>query len=68
MMTPSHHNQQGILILVLGPLTAIGPFSIDMYLPGFSAIARDLHTSHQSSLLYRGVWPWLSAQESGARR
>lgn len=36
--------QHNILILVLGSLTAIGPFSIDMYLPGFPAIARDLHT------------------------
>ncbi len=36
--------QHAILILVLGSLTAIGPFSIDMYLPGFPAIARDLHT------------------------
>src|SRR5687768_3117848 len=33
------------LILVLGSLTALGPFSIDMYLPGFPAIARDLHTT-----------------------
>ena len=33
------------IILVLGSLTALGPFSIDMYLPGFSAIAKDLHTS-----------------------
>jgi MFS transporter, DHA1 family, multidrug resistance protein len=32
-------------ILILGMLTAIGPFSIDMYLPGFPAIARDLHTT-----------------------
>lgn len=32
------------LILILGSLTALGPFSIDMYLPGFPAIARDLHT------------------------
>jgi DHA1 family bicyclomycin/chloramphenicol resistance-like MFS transporter len=30
------------LILILGTLTALGPFSIDMYLPGFPAIARDL--------------------------
>lgn len=36
--------QHNILILVLGSLTAIGPFSIDMYLPGFPAIARDLQT------------------------
>ncbi len=33
------------LILLLGLLSAIGPFSIDMYLPGFPAIAEDLHTS-----------------------
>lgn len=33
------------LILILGCLTAIGPFSIDMYLPGFSAIAKDLNTT-----------------------
>ncbi len=26
-------------------LSAIGPFSIDMYLPGFTAIAEDLHTT-----------------------
>jgi DHA1 family bicyclomycin/chloramphenicol resistance-like MFS transporter len=33
------------LILVLGTLTALSPFSIDMYLPGFPAIAKDLHTT-----------------------
>jgi len=33
------------LILILGSLTALGPFSIDMYLPGFNAIAIDLHTT-----------------------
>lgn len=33
------------LILILGSLTALGPFSIDMYLPGFSAIAKDLNTT-----------------------
>nr|WP_121273078.1 multidrug effflux MFS transporter [Pedobacter schmidteae] len=33
------------LILILGSLTALGPFSIDMYLPGFPAIAADLHTN-----------------------
>ncbi|MBE9585256.1 multidrug effflux MFS transporter [Mucilaginibacter sp. JRF] len=32
------------LILILGTLTALGPFSIDMYLPGFPAIAKYLHT------------------------
>jgi DHA1 family bicyclomycin/chloramphenicol resistance-like MFS transporter len=33
-----------LFILVLGSITAIGPFSIDMYLPGFPAIAADLRT------------------------
>jgi MFS transporter, DHA1 family, multidrug resistance protein len=33
------------LIVILGLLSAIGPFSIDMYLPGFPAIANDLHTT-----------------------
>lgn len=34
-----------LLILLLGSLTALGPFSIDMYLPGFPAIAKDLNTT-----------------------
>jgi DHA1 family bicyclomycin/chloramphenicol resistance-like MFS transporter len=33
------------LIIILGLLTALGPFSIDMYLPGFQDIATNLHTS-----------------------
>lgn len=33
------------LILILGSLTALGPFSIDMYLPAFPIIAKDLHTT-----------------------
>ncbi|WP_183577498.1 multidrug effflux MFS transporter [Mucilaginibacter sp. X5P1] len=33
------------LILILGTLTALSPFSIDMYLPGFPAIALALHTT-----------------------
>lgn len=33
------------LVLILGSLTALGPFSIDMYLPGFTGIAKDLNTS-----------------------
>ncbi len=39
------------LILILGSLTALGPFSIDMYLPGFPAIAEDLNTSTASVAL-----------------
>lgn len=34
-----------IYVLVLGLLTAIGPFSIDMYLPGFGDIAASLGTT-----------------------
>ncbi|MCW3115639.1 MAG: multidrug effflux transporter [Segetibacter sp.] len=33
------------LIVILGLLSAIGPFSIDMYLPGFPSIAADLNTT-----------------------
>lgn len=36
------------LILILGSLTALGPFSIDMYLPGFPVIAEDLHTTTEN--------------------
>jgi DHA1 family bicyclomycin/chloramphenicol resistance-like MFS transporter len=32
------------LILILGALSAFAPFATDMYLSGFPAIARDLHT------------------------
>lgn len=38
-------NKNFKLILILGLLSAIGPFSIDMYLPGFPDIAADLHTT-----------------------
>ena len=34
-----------LTILILGLLSAIGPFSIDMYLPGFPDIAADLNTT-----------------------
>lgn len=33
------------IILILGAMTALSPFSIDMYLPGFPAIARDLRAT-----------------------
>jgi DHA1 family bicyclomycin/chloramphenicol resistance-like MFS transporter len=38
-------SKQDRLIIILGSIAAIGPLSIDMYLPGFSAIAKDLNTS-----------------------
>lgn len=40
----TERKQYRTTIFVLGALSAIGPFSIDMYLPGFPAIARDLKT------------------------
>ena len=39
------------LILILGLLSAIGPLSIDMYLPAFPDIAKGLHTSVSSVML-----------------
>ena len=39
------------LILILGLLTAIGPFSIDMYLPAFPDIAKGLHTTVSQVML-----------------
>lgn len=40
-LTPREHT---ILVLLLGSLSAVGPFSVDMYLPGFPAIANDFGT------------------------
>jgi len=37
--------QYFIIILILGAVSTISPFSIDMYLPGFPAIAESLHTT-----------------------
>jgi DHA1 family bicyclomycin/chloramphenicol resistance-like MFS transporter len=44
-MNNSRRNKNFYLILILGLLTAIGPFSIDMYLPAFPDIAKGLHTT-----------------------
>lgn len=50
------------LILILGSMTALGPFSIDMYLPGFAAIAADLHTTvNQVSLSLSSYFIGISA-------
>ena len=37
--------EYSVIVLVLGALCTISPFSVDMYLPGFPAIAKDLNTS-----------------------
>jgi DHA1 family bicyclomycin/chloramphenicol resistance-like MFS transporter len=44
-MNKTAGNKKFYLILILGSLTAIGPFSIDMYLPAFPDIAKNLHTT-----------------------
>lgn len=44
-MQPIHQNKRTLIILILGLLSALGPFSIDMYLPGFPVMATDLHVS-----------------------
>lgn len=41
-MTPKSPFQYYLLVVILGSLTAMGPLAIDMYLPSFPAIARDL--------------------------
>lgn len=43
-MYTNRTNKKFFVILILGLLTAIGPFSIDMYLPAFPEIAKGLHT------------------------
>lgn len=47
----TRHSQPEInktfLIILLGILAALGPFTIDMYLPGFQRIAEDLNTQEQ---------------------
>ncbi len=39
---------RSLLILILGSMTALGPFSIDMYLPAFQGIAQELNTTMAS--------------------
>lgn len=50
-MSKNKEQKKSRLILILGLLTAIGPLSIDMYLPAFPDIARGLHTSVSSVML-----------------
>lgn len=42
-----HEHRRGlaVLVLLLGGLTALGPFTVDAYLPAFPDIARDLDSS-----------------------
>ncbi|WP_227878665.1 multidrug effflux MFS transporter [Arthrobacter dokdonensis] len=51
MSSPTHpgdslsHRQKLIYVLVLGLLTALGPFTIDLYLPAFPVIGHELNVS-----------------------
>ncbi|MFR9778339.1 multidrug effflux MFS transporter [Micromonospora sp. MS34] len=40
---PAPHGGGATLLVLLGTLTAIGPLSLDMYLPAFPAMTRDLN-------------------------
>lgn len=44
-ITTEKLKNRSLIILVLGLLTAIGPFAIDMYLPGLDVVAHDLGTT-----------------------
>jgi DHA1 family bicyclomycin/chloramphenicol resistance-like MFS transporter len=44
-MNPLKKQSQFYLILILGLMSAIGPLSIDMYLPAFPSIAKGLNSS-----------------------
>lgn len=44
------------IVLVLGALIALGPFSIDMYLPSFPVIERELHTTASLTQLTLAVY------------
>jgi DHA1 family bicyclomycin/chloramphenicol resistance-like MFS transporter len=44
-MSSSLKNNRKVTLLILGLLSAIGPFSIDLYLPAFDVIAEDFNTS-----------------------
>lgn len=50
-MSNPKSNSNFYLILILGLLSAIGPFSIDMYLPAFPDIAKNLNTTESKVLL-----------------
>ncbi|MBX7146503.1 MAG: multidrug effflux MFS transporter [Alphaproteobacteria bacterium] len=40
------YRSKSLIILILGILITVNPFSIDMYLPAFDSIAKDLHTTN----------------------
>ncbi|WP_460680901.1 multidrug effflux MFS transporter [Mucilaginibacter koreensis] len=44
-LTPSVLPRRGLIIFILGLLATIDPFSIDFYLPAFTQIAKDVHST-----------------------
>ncbi len=48
--------QEFFLILMIGALNTITPFSIDMYLPAFKTIAADLHTDMAQVMLTVSIY------------
>lgn len=48
---PAIHERRGGLVLILGALTALGPLSIDMYLPALPALTDDLGTHPSATQL-----------------
>ena len=50
------------LVVLLGALSAFGPLSLDMYLPGLPALRRDLETgASQAQLTLSACSGWRSA-------
>lgn len=45
METTEKPSRSGLLIFILGAMTALGPFTIDTYLPAFNQMAADLGTT-----------------------
>ncbi|WNM32574.1 multidrug effflux MFS transporter [Streptomyces sp. Li-HN-5-11] len=43
--TPARHPRRLPLVLILGSLTALGPLTIDLYLPALPQVSADLHAS-----------------------
>ena len=58
--------QHNTILFVLASLSAIGPISVDMYLPGFPAIAADLKTDTRWDDSFESFETSLDGQSAGA--
>jgi len=56
------------LILILGSITAIGPLTIDMYLPAFSAIAKSFSASDDIMFSNKGTGRTSHLERENIRR